>query len=230
MALLHNSHKQEEAITEEHGTTPDGRKTPPQPHHYDAPEKMVRGYGADEDMPEDDVRDVEGGSSGSLFELGDFRKSEDDLQKSTDSIDRPKTPVQPHHYDLPEKHVDNGSNESLHSGKSIKSGSEDAEFITPPKIPVSPHHHDSPDKTIYPPGSRPSSSRSTDSKLMNERPKTPVAPHHFDSPERTIRPQQDPLLPRLARTGRIPEEYYVVGKLLLDARALLLGDKIVYTK
>ena len=264
--------------------TANGRKTPPQPHHFDLPKKTLRAMTppappepTDEDKDNDPYRfpslksalkmtDGQGmAPNGKGTEPGAPRERED----------RPRTPPQPHHYDLPEKHLrehddsasetDRDEDERFHhhqrrpnsssttssshskrtgsgrssaerpsSGRSLSStsgipGMDNFDVVIPPKTAASPHHSGTADKTIFPPGSRPSSrpwSGGSDQQPGN-RPKTPVAPHHYDSVERTMKPQQDSRLPRLARTGRVPEEYTAVGKMVLNAGLFFLGDQSV---
>lgn len=210
----------------------DGQKTPPQPHHYDLPEKMIHSNQLEEELMQQFREET---VSNALFDMSQLRDGQNQVESSAErpnssSSARSKTPPHPHHYDNPDKHIDSVQ-EDAESEQGYISSSQ--EYITPPKVQPSPHHSESADKTIYPPGSRPLSSRSRpsssrprsgDVKVEIDRPKTPVAPHHFDSPERTQKPFQDPRLPRLARTGRIPEEFVAVGKLYADARCLFFGD------
>jgi hypothetical protein len=101
----------------------------------------------------------------------------------------------------------------------------DPGMVIPPKTPPAPHHSESPDKTLFPPGNRPPSrSIDTSNTPTNLRARTPMAPHQFDSPEKTIRPLKDNRLPRLQRTGRAPEEFVIVGKMVLPCDGLFFDE------
>lgn len=213
----------------------DGRKTPPQPHHFDAAEKMVRVR-----FPEDNNELIKETAD---FQLKDSTSNGDLLKKSDSDELTPKVPPHPHHFDDPLKHI------------TLVSDTEESDYedpqqqflrnmVIPPKTPPSPHHSQSADKTIFPSGSRPTSSstrsstsrphssgnRDPSSNVETSRPtsaKLAMAPHHFDSVERTIKPFQDATIPRIARTGKIPEEYYVVGTMTVDPSLLFFGDRSV---
>jgi hypothetical protein len=128
----------------------------------------------------------------------------------------------PHHFDIPDKHTaqDNHVLNQLETDVEEDSGM----FFIPPKQPPSPHHHNSPDKTLFPAGSRPSSRSALQSlnrpvSSSSVRPKTPVAPHHHDAPEKTIKGKDD-RIPRLARTGKIPEDWCQIGVMRLSLQGL----------